>query len=112
MAKLTKTSAFKTHDAKPETPMEKTTRIVKEMVDEAADLRQVKISRLRNARLEREANTPRDTKAKPARKPRGSSAAPCFPNKRCLRPRAVFVARIFGQIRLLRRVDGFREARW
>jgi len=38
--------------------MDKTTRIVREMVEEEAEQRQVKIDRLRKARLEREANTP------------------------------------------------------
>ena len=58
MAKLTKTSVFKTQNPKPETPMEKTTRIVRSIVDEEAEQRQTKIARLRKARLEREANTP------------------------------------------------------
>lgn len=73
MAKLTKTTAFKTHIPKPETPMEKTTRIVRDMVDEEADQRQVKIARLRKARLEREANTPSETTAA-TRKKRPSKA--------------------------------------
>ncbi|MEN9011540.1 MAG: hypothetical protein ABF241_05695 [Yoonia sp.] len=38
--------------------MDKTTRIVRKMVDEEAEQRQVKMDRLRIARLEREANTP------------------------------------------------------
>ena len=58
MAKLTKTSVFKAQGPKAETPMDKTSRIVRKMVDEEAEKRQVKIDRLRNARLEREANTP------------------------------------------------------
>ena len=58
MAKLTKTTAFKAHDARPETQMEKTTRIVMQMVDDEAEKRHLKNTRLRNARLEREANTP------------------------------------------------------
>jgi hypothetical protein len=52
--------------------MDKTTRIVKGMVDEEAEKRQAKITRLRNARLEREASTPTETKATTARKNRGS----------------------------------------
>lgn len=75
MAKLTKTSIFKPHDSKPETPMEKTTRVVKQMVDDDADQRAVKNARLRNARLEREANTPLETKVSPPRKTRASRAA-------------------------------------
>ncbi len=63
MAKLTKTSVFKSYDTKPETPMDKTTRVVRKMVDDDAEERQAKITRLRNARLEREANTPRKTTA-------------------------------------------------
>ncbi|MDF1670850.1 MAG: hypothetical protein P1U83_14675 [Roseovarius sp.] len=64
MAKLTKTDVFKAYDSKPETPMDKTTRVVRKMVDEDAEKRQAKITRLRNARLEREANTPPETTAK------------------------------------------------
>ena len=58
MAKLTKTSVFKAQGSKAETPLDKTTRVVRKMVEEEAEQRQTKISRLRNARLEREANTP------------------------------------------------------
>ena len=58
MPKLTKTSVFKAQGAKVETSMDKTTRIVRKMVDEEAEQRQVKMDRLRIARLEREANTP------------------------------------------------------
>ena len=43
------------YESKPETAMDKTTRVVRQMVDEEAEQRQAKISRLRNARLEREA---------------------------------------------------------
>jgi len=58
MAKLTKTSVFKAGNPRPETPMDKTTRIVRKLVDEEAEQRLAKLTRLRNARLEREANTP------------------------------------------------------
>ncbi|NSX56979.1 hypothetical protein [Parasulfitobacter algicola] len=58
MAKLTKTSVFKAQGSKAETPLDKTTRVVRKMVEEEAEQRQTKINRLRNARLEREANTP------------------------------------------------------
>ena len=58
MAKLTKTSVFKAQGSKAETPLDKTTRVVRKMVDEEAEQRQTKMNRLRNARLEREANTP------------------------------------------------------
>ncbi len=72
MAKLTKTDVFKAYDSKPETPMEKTTRVVRKIVDEDAEKRQDKITRLRNARLEREANTPQETTTTIARKSRRS----------------------------------------
>ena len=72
MAKLTKTDVFKAYDSKPETPMDKTTRVVRKMVDEDAEKRQAKITRLRNARLEREANTPPEITATASRKKRRS----------------------------------------
>lgn len=58
MAKLTKDSVFKSEVPKAETTMDKTARIARKMVDDEADKRQVKMDRLRNARLEREASTP------------------------------------------------------
>lgn len=58
MAKLTKTSVFKAQGPNVETPMDKTTRIVRKMVKEEAEQRQTKNDRLRKARLEREADTP------------------------------------------------------
>jgi len=58
LAKLTKTSLFKAQGPNVETPMEKTSRIVRKMVEEEAENRQAKNDRLRNTRLEREANTP------------------------------------------------------
>jgi hypothetical protein len=61
LAKLTKTSVFKAQAPKAETQMDKTTRIVRKMADDDAEQRQVKINRLRNARLEREQNTPPKT---------------------------------------------------
>lgn len=72
MAKLAKKNVFRSYDAKPETPMDKTTRVVRKMVDEDAEERQANITRLRNARLEREANTPPETTAKATRKTRRS----------------------------------------
>jgi len=50
--------------------MEKTTRVVRQMVDEEAEQRHAKNSRLRTARLEREAHTPSETTIKPVRKTR------------------------------------------
>ena len=58
MTKLSKDKLFKAYDAKPETAMDKTTRVVRQMVDEEAEKRDAKNARLRKARLEREANTP------------------------------------------------------
>ena len=75
MTKLTKNTPFKVYDAKPETPMDKTTRVVRQMVDEETEKRDAKNSRLRNARLEREANTPPVTKNSAASKSRRSKAA-------------------------------------
>ncbi|UWQ92579.1 hypothetical protein K3727_07315 [Rhodobacteraceae bacterium M382] len=74
MKKLTKTNVFKEYVSKPETPMDKTTRVVRQMVDEETEQRDAKNSRLRNARLEREANTPPETKASAAPKPRRTKA--------------------------------------
>lgn len=75
MAKLTKTSVFKEQPTRPETTMDKTTRVVRKIVDDEAEERLAKLTRLRNARLEREANTPpkdigakRSTRAKAAPK--------------------------------------------
>jgi len=79
MAKLTKKNVFKAYDAKPEDKMDKTTRVVRRMVDDDAEERQAKTTRLRNARLEKEANTPPETKTTLARKTRWSCAAPQFP---------------------------------
>ena len=68
MVKLNKTTAFKSYDSKPETQMDKTTRIVREMMEVDAEQRTAKRERLRNARLEREAYTPPETTAKAKRK--------------------------------------------
>ena len=75
MTKLTKSNLFKVYDSKPETPMDKTTRVVRQMVDEETEQRDAKNSRLRNARLEREANTPPVAKASAASKSRRTKAA-------------------------------------
>jgi hypothetical protein len=72
LTKLTKNNLFKVYDSKPETAMDKTTRVVRQMVDEETEQRDAKNSRLRNARLEREANTPPETTATSARKTRSS----------------------------------------
>ncbi|WP_139226289.1 hypothetical protein [Sulfitobacter dubius] len=70
MSKPTKKNLSKVYDAKPETAMEKTTRVVRQMVVEEAAQRDAKNSRLRTARLEREASSPPETTAKPVRKTR------------------------------------------
>jgi len=75
LTKLTKNNLFKVHVSKQESAMDKTTRVVRQMVDEEAEQRQVKNSRLRNARLEREANTPPVTKVSAASKSRLTKAA-------------------------------------
>jgi len=75
LTELTKNNLFKLYESKPETAMDKTTRVVRQMVDEEAEQRQTKISRLRNARLERKANTPPVTKASAASKSRRTKAA-------------------------------------
>ncbi|MCZ4354876.1 hypothetical protein O4H61_20410 [Roseovarius aestuarii] len=75
MTKLTKNTLLKVRGSKPETAMDKTTRVVRQMVDEETEQRRAKNSRLRNARLEREANTPPLSKESAASKSRGSKTA-------------------------------------
>ncbi|MFY0616952.1 hypothetical protein [Shimia sp.] len=58
MVRRTKASVFKAQSPKAETPMDKTTRIVRKMVEDEAEQRQAKNNRLRKARLEREASLP------------------------------------------------------
>nr|WP_323779515.1 hypothetical protein [Amylibacter sp.] len=58
MVKLIKMSVFKAHSQIVETPQDKTTRIVREIVKEEAELRKAKNGRLRNARLKRKADLP------------------------------------------------------
>jgi hypothetical protein len=70
LTKHTITNVFKEHNPKPETALDKTTRVVRQMVDEEAEQRQAKITRLRNTRLERDANTPPETTTKATRKTR------------------------------------------
>jgi len=68
LSKLTKKNLFKEHNAKPETAMEKTTRIVREMVSAETEERQAKNAQLRKARLERDASV--STAKEPATKGR------------------------------------------
>ncbi len=58
MVKLTKTNVFKAQTPTAETSLDKTSRIVRQIVEEEAAQRQAKMDRLRNARLERETKTP------------------------------------------------------
>jgi hypothetical protein len=69
LAKLKKKSVFNAQTPNAETPLDKTTRIVRKIVEEEAEQRQAKNERLRTARLEREANTP----TKPSRELRRKS---------------------------------------
>ncbi|WP_380055510.1 hypothetical protein ACFE33_00565 [Falsihalocynthiibacter sp. SS001] len=73
MVKPPEKSMFKAYKAKPETILDKTTRVVRKMVDEEAEIRQAKITRLRKARLEREAST---APASETRKPRKTKPTP------------------------------------
>ena len=61
MAKLTESTVFTSTDPKKETPLDKTTRIVREIQDGEAEQRRIKTTRLRNARLDSEAGTPART---------------------------------------------------
>ncbi len=74
MAKLTKSSIFKTPVPLQETPMDKTTRIVRKMTDDDAEKRQIKIDRLRKARLEREKSTPASTSITKVKSPARNGA--------------------------------------
>lgn len=58
MVKLTKETAFKAPSPRSETPIDKTTRIVREIIEEEGTQRKLKMERLRRSRLEREACTP------------------------------------------------------
>jgi hypothetical protein len=64
MAKLNKDTLFKAPQTRAETVMDKTTRIVREMLDTETEQREAKTQRLRKTRLEREAATPDDPKPK------------------------------------------------
>lgn len=70
MAKLNKSTLFKPLKPRSETPMDKTTRAVREILDQETQQREVKTERLRKARLEREAATPEEA---PKAKSGGSS---------------------------------------
>ncbi|MCF2906182.1 hypothetical protein L0666_14395 [Octadecabacter sp. CECT 8868] len=69
MTKRTKTTVLKESFLDRETPMDRTSRVVRKMIDDEAEQRQLKLDRLRNARLEREANTPTKAVAGAKKKP-------------------------------------------
>ena len=58
MTKLAKTTVFTTTTPQKETALDKTARAVREIQDGEKEQRQVKTTRLRNARLESEAGAP------------------------------------------------------
>lgn len=65
------------YDAKPETALDKTTRIVRQIIGEERAQRDAKNSRLRSARLEKEANTPLEIKtSKSSRSCRTNGTSP------------------------------------
>ena len=55
MANLAKTIAFTPDSSPKETPMDKTTRIVRRITDNEAEVRHQKTARLRKARFEKQA---------------------------------------------------------
>jgi len=57
MARLTKTTLFKDTPPRAETVMDKTSRVVKGILETEAEKREAKTQRLRKTRLEREAAT-------------------------------------------------------
>ena len=63
MPKPTEKTLFNFSKPVAETAMDKTTRIVREISDGEAEKRQAKMARLRKARLERDAHTPKETKS-------------------------------------------------
>ncbi|MFQ1702332.1 hypothetical protein ACJ5NV_17240 [Loktanella agnita] len=63
MTKTSKLDGFTTAQPRNETPMEKTTRAVKEITDAETKKRQDKVARLRKARHESEAKDRRETDA-------------------------------------------------
>lgn len=69
MAKLNKTTLFKDVPPRAETVMDKTTRVVKDILETEAQKREAKTQRLRKTRLEREAATPVDEPVAKPKKP-------------------------------------------
>ncbi|MFC4669910.1 hypothetical protein ACFO5X_15200 [Seohaeicola nanhaiensis] len=68
MARLSKTTLFKDVPQRSETPMDKTTRAAKEILDHEKEVREGKTDRLRKARLAHEAATPSEPPKKATRK--------------------------------------------
>ncbi len=60
MANLAKTAVFTSTSSQKETLLDKTTRIVRRITEDEAELRHQKTARLRKARFESEADTPDD----------------------------------------------------
>ena len=58
MANLVKTTVFTSNTSPKETPLDKTTRIVRRITEDEAKIRHQKTARLRKARFESEADTP------------------------------------------------------
>ena len=57
MAKLVKKAVFAPVGARKETSLDKTTRIARKITEDETEARQAKIKRLRNARIEYQAET-------------------------------------------------------
>lgn len=58
MANITTTDVFPTSKPRTDTPLDKTTRAVWEILDGETERRQIKTAGLRKARLERDAHAP------------------------------------------------------
>ncbi|SDZ62055.1 hypothetical protein SAMN05444004_1374 [Jannaschia faecimaris] len=58
MANLAKTTVFKSISSQKETQLDKTTLVVRRIIEDEAEVRHKKTARLRKARFEREADTP------------------------------------------------------
>lgn len=68
MEKITKSSLFNLENFTRETRMDKTTRIVKIMLEVDEEKRRIKLMRLRKARMERDVNTPKKSQSSSANK--------------------------------------------
>ncbi|SUZ33998.1 hypothetical protein ROE7235_03779 [Roseibaca ekhonensis] len=79
MTELTRSSVFKPSAPRAETPMDKTTRAAREILDGEMERRQVKTARLRKARLEREASPAVEVVAPSTSKVRNKPPAKAIP---------------------------------